>query len=579
MDGTRPDHLTWRHRAFVIVLALMMAGLALRLAQIQIIDHDRYVEEAAFTRYGAASVVAPRGAIVDATGYPLATSIDTWDVYLDSFLWRDRELAAEAATELAAALGLDAAEVLATGTRQDRGDVVLLRELPYEAGLELQRRGLWGVRTLPGSIRIYPEGDLASQLIGYVGLDGNGLWGIEADYDHELRGRPGRLVVESDPLGRPIAFTQRAARAPEAGGEVHLTVDRFIQAIVERHLDAALDQFESPSGSIVVMDPHTGAILALASRPATALAPSSLQLPQEELASLVRNRAVTDLYEPGSVFKTLTAAAAIDLGRVTPDSTYVDEGKVEIGGFTINNWNFTAYGEVTVTELLQRSLNTGAVWLSEEIGPRDFYRYITAFGIGELTHVGLSGEAEGIIRTPDDEDWYPVDLATNSFGQGLAATPLQVLTAINVFANGGSLMRPYVVSRIVTEDSVREFAPVTVRRVVSPATARTMARLMLDVVEGVAWHGARVPGYRVAGKTGTTIVSVPTGYDFDTTIASFAGFLPYEQPRISILVKIDQPGGERNLGGEVAAPVFSGVAADIMEYLNEPAGQLRAAAP
>ena len=578
MDGRRPDHLTWRHRVFTTVLALMMVGLAVRLAQIQIGDHDRYIEEAAFTRYGVASVTAPRGAIVDATGYPLATSVDTWDIYLDSFLWRDRERASGAAIALAATLGLDADEVLAAGTRQDRGDVVLQRDLPYEAGLALDRSALWGVRALPSSVRIYPEGNLASQLIGYVGLD-SGLWGIEADYDHELRGRPGQLVVESDPLGRPIAFTQRAARPPEAGGEVHLTIDRFVQAIAERHLDEALEQFEAPSGSIVVMDPRTGAILALASRPATGLAPDSLELPQDELASLVRNRAVTDLYEPGSVFKTLTAAAAIDLGRVTPDSTYVDKGRVDVGGFEIYNWDFSSYGEVTVTELLQRSLNTGAVWLSEEIGPQDFYRYLSAFGIGELTHVGLSGEAEGIVRTPDDSDWYPVDLATNSFGQGLAATPLQVLTAVNVFANGGSLMRPYVVSRIVTDERVREFDPVTVRQVVSPATARTMARLMLDVVEGVQWHGARVPGYRVAGKTGTTIVSVPTGYDFDTTIASFAGFLPYEAPHISVLVKIDQPGGERNLGGEVAAPVFSRVAADIMEYLNEPATQRRAAAP
>ena len=171
-----------------------------------------------------------------------------------------------------------------------------------------------------------------------------------------------------------------------------------------------------------------------------------------------------------------------------------------------------------------------------------------------------------------------VDLATNSYGQGLATTPLQVLTAINVFANGGKLMRPYIVSRIVTAESVREFDPVEVRQVISPATARTMADLMLAVVEGVQRHGARVPGYRVAGKTGTTIVSVPTGYDFDTTIATFAGFLPYEAPRISVLVKIDQPGGERNLGGEVAAPVFAALAADIMRYLDEPAAVSRAAA-
>lgn len=576
MDDLRPDHFTWRHRVLMGLLAMMMLGLVGRFAQIQILDHDRYVEEAAITRYGAVSVAAPRGAIIDATGYPVATSIDTWDIYLDSFLWQDRELALEAARGVAAALGLDVATVFAQGTSQQRGDVILLRDLPYGQGLELQRQALWGVRALPSSVRVYPAGDLASQLIGYVGLDGGGLWGIEADYDIELRGQPGRIVSERDPLGRPIAVAQRAERAPQVGAEVHLTLNRFIQAIVERHLDAALEQYDAPSGSIIVMDPQTGAVLAIASRPSTSLTPAALENPQ--LADLVRNRPVTDLYEPGSVFKTLTAAAAIDLGRVTPETTYIDTGRVEIGDREIQNWDFKAYGEVTVTELLQRSLNTGAVWLSEQIGAKDFYAYLAAFGIGEQTHIGLSGESDGIVRTPEDSDWYPIDLATNSYGQGLATTPLQVLTAINVFANGGKLMRPYIVSKIVTAESVREFDPVEVRQVISPATARTMADLMLAVVEGVQWHGARVPGYRVAGKTGTTIVSVPTGYDFDTTIATFAGFLPYEAPRISVLVKIDQPGGERNLGGEVAAPVFAALAADIMKYLDEPAAVSRAAA-
>ena len=573
MPDPRPDHLTWRHRVAVVAIALVFVGLVARLAQIQIIDHERYAEQAAFTRYGAVSVPAPRGAIIDATGYPLAISIDTWDIYVDSRLWQDSERAGEAAAGLGTALALDPGAVLATGTAQREGDVLVRRRVPYEQGLALREQSLWGVRALPSSVRLYPEGDLAGPLLGYVGLDGEGLWGIELDYDHMLQGRPGRVATERDSLGRPIAFARRVERPPSVGAEVHLTIDRSIQAIAERHLAAAIEQHQAPSGSIVVMDPRTGAVLALASQPAVAL--SSLDLDDPELASLVRNRPVTDLYEPGSVFKTLTTAAAIDLGRVTPQSTYIDEGKVEVGGYEIKNWDLRAYGEVTVTEFLQYSINTGAVWLSREIGAEDFYDYLAVFGIGERTHLGLSGEAEGIVRTPDDDAWYPVDLATNAFGQGLAATPLQVLTAVNVFANGGMLMRPYVVSKVVAAGETREFDPVEVRRVVSPATARTVARLMLDVVEGVPGHGARVPGYRVAGKTGTTIVSIPTGYDFDTTIASFAGFVPYEAPLVSILVKIDQPAGERNLGGEVAAPLFSRVAADIMEYLNVPASDRR----
>ena len=566
MPGRRPNHLTWRHRLLAAGVALLLVGLVVRLASIQLVQHEQYAAEAARTHSGAANVPAPRGAILDASGYPLATSIDTWDVYADSFLWRDAERASEAAQAVAAALGLDPAKVLADGTAQRQGDVVLRRGLPYEEGLALDEQGLWGVRLLPSSRRIYPEGDLAGSVVGYVGLDSTGLWGIESDFEQILRGKPGVVISERDPLGRPISFRTRSESAPQPGGEVQLTIDRFVQGIAERRLAEAVKQHSARGGSIVVMDPNTGAILAMASLPTVGA--SSIDLDDPKSLERVRNRALTDLYEPGSVIKTLTTAIALDTGKASLNSSYVDTGAVEVGTYTIKNWDFSANGPTTLTQYLQRSLNTGSVWLSGLIGARDFYRYMQRFGIGEQTHVGLSGEAEGLVRTPEHPDWYPVDLATNSYGQGLAATPLQVLTAVNVFANGGKLMRPYVVARTAGRDGERTFAPVEVRQVVSPETAKTMAHLMNQVVDGVENHGAQVPGYKVAGTTGTTLVSIPTGYDIDSTIASFAGFLPYEAPRVSILVKIDQPSGGLNLGGQVSAPVFSKVAADIMQYLD-----------
>jgi cell division protein FtsI/penicillin-binding protein 2 len=568
----RPSQLTWRHRALAAAVALAFVALIGRLALIQLVEHERYAEEAANARQGAASLPAPRGAILDATGFPLASSVDTWDVYVDAFLWRDVGKAAEAAEQLAAFLGggADARALLAAGTARRQGDVLVRRQLAYASGRELAALDLWGVRTLPSARRVYPEGDLAASIVGFVGLDPSGLWGVEADFDHVLSGKPGLVRSERDALGRPISFGGRTEREPVAGGEVQLTIDRFIQAIAERRLREAVTQHHATGGSIIVMDPHTGAVLGMASLPTVKLV--GIDLDDPKLAEQVRNRAVTDLYEPGSVLKTLTTAAAIDMGKVTPESTYVDTGRIDVAGSTakITNWDFSANGRVTLTQYLQRSLNTGSVWLSEQIGARNFYRYLHAFGLGEPTHIGLSGEADGLIREPDDPAWYPVDLATNSYGQGLAATPLQVLAAVNVFANGGRLMRPYVVSQVVTEREVRRFEPVEVRRPVAEATARTVGKMMLDVVEGVEWHGARVRGYLVAGKTGTTLVSIPTGYDLNTTIATFAGFLPYEQPRVSILVKIDQPSGGLNLGGQVAAPVFANAAADIMQYRNVP---------
>jgi cell division protein FtsI/penicillin-binding protein 2 len=534
------------------LVVLSFVALLGRLAQIQIVEHAKYVEEAALTHQGVDSVPAARGAILDATGFPLATSIDTWDVYVDAHLWQQTTQATAAATGLAQALKLDAKTLLATGTAQTGGDILVRRQLAYDQGIALEKLDLWGVRLLPSSRRAYPEGDLAGPVVGFVGIDGRGLWGAESDFDSVLAGKPGLKASEQDALGRPISFASYAEREPVAGGEVQLTIDRFIQGIAERRLKEALEQYKAKSGSIIVMDPVSGAVLALASAPTTG--PKSVNLNDPQLADRVRDRAITDLYEPGSVLKTLTTATALDLGKVTTASSYVDTGRVVVGTYTITNWDFSANGRVTLTEYLQKSLNTGSVWLSGLIGARDFYRYMQAFGLSEPTHIGLSGEADGLMRTPADGDWYPVDLATNSYGQGLAATPLQVLTAVNVFANGGRLMRPYIVSRVVTGDGVRTYQPVEVRRPVSAQTATTVGSLMHEVVDGVPLHGAKVP----------------TGYDLDTTIASFAGFLPYGAPRVSVLVKIDQPTGGLNLGGQVAAPVFSKVAADVMQYLSVP---------
>lgn len=565
---TRSDHLTWRHWIVTLLAIAALSIIVFRLYQVQIVDHNIYLERALQTRHGDYQVPAPRGVITDATGYPLAASVDTWDIYIDRFLWSDSNRAVPVAEELGALLKLDSEALLIKGTSATIGDILVKRDVSYEDGLEIRNLDLWGVRTLHSARRTYPENNLGRQVIGHVGIDGIGLWGIEADYDHLLRGQPGSYSSELDPFGRPIAFGGNTDNRPVRGGEVQLTIDRFIQEIVEKELERALEEFDSSSGSILVMNPRTGAILGMGSRPSTDITPSTLE--HQGLPDLVRNRPITDLYEPGSVFKTLTAAAAIDLGRVTPETTYFDEGVVVINSESIYNWDFQAHGEVNVRSILQKSLNTGAVWLSKQIGTRDFYDYLAAFGIGKPTYLGLSGEATGLLRQPSDPDWYPIDLATNSYGQGLAASPLQVLAAVNVFANGGQLMRPYIVSHVISENDVRTFDPVLVRQVVSIDTATKISALMNDVVDGVQWHRAQVDGYTVAGKTGTTIVSTADGYDFDTTIASFAGFLPHEAPEVSILVKIDEPSGDLTLGGQVAAPVFSRVASAIMEYLRIP---------
>ncbi len=324
---------------------------------------------------------------------------------------------------------------------------------------------------------------------------------------------------------------------------------------------------KASGGTIIVMDPRTGAILAMASRPSFKL--SQLTLDGKPQLDLFRNRAVTDLYEPGSVMKTITMASAIDMGKVTPGTTYFDSGVVTRGGYTFKNWDFSSNGTQTMTDVLQKSLNTGAIFLSDLLGATNLYSYLQRFGFGEATHSGLGGEAAGLMRTNKDTGWYPADLATNSYGQGLAATPLQVITAISATINGGRLMRPYIIQEVDSKQGRRLYEPVMVRQAISEASSRTMVSMLNEVVDGNPVHKAKVKGYHVGGKTGTTLVSIPTGYALDSTIASFVGFAPVEDPAFIMLVKIDQPQDDP-LGGIVAAPVFGRLAPQILSYLNVP---------
>ena len=561
-------HLSWRHWVVAILVIAGLLTIVGRLYQLQILENERYLNEAFNNRFTSSTVSAPRGLITDATGYPLAISKDTWDVYIDRYQWSDREKANESAYKISTFLGLDHDEIFQNGTISTFGDYLIYRDLDYKAGQFIIEQDLWGIRLIPSTVRQYPEGILGKQIIGEIGTDKHGLWGVESDFDHILRGQPGLLTFENDALGRPIAFTSTSLDiSPVPGSEIQLTIDRFIQSIAEKELENAVERYKASGGSILVMNPRTGAILAMASAHVNEIDNSDRK---ESLPNYIKNRTITDLYEPGSVLKTLTTATAIDLDLVNIDTTYEDTGSVNIDGTIIRNWDFQSHGKVTVREYLQKSLNTGAVWLATEIGKDSFYSYFENFGLGSPTHLGLSGEASGLMRTPSKKDWYRVDLAANSYGQGLSATPLQVLTAINSFANDGKLMRPYIVSKIITENEIREYQPVLVRQVVKEKTAKTMGRLMRDVVHGTTYHGARLKEHTVAGKTGTTIVSSDSGYDFNTTIATFAGFVPYELPIVSILVKIDTPEGDLRLGGQVAAPVFAKVAKEIMNYKQIP---------
>ena len=568
--GKANGRFTWRLAVLIAFLVLATGGLIARLAFIQIVHHDRYSLEAQAEHLDKQLIRSSRGAILDRNGFPLATTIDAFDVYVDRRAWREDtpDRPRSVANALAPLLGKSPESLLAKLKDDKEGPVGLVADgIEFEVGRDIQSRALPGISVVAATRRFYPEGDIASGLIGFLGRDHTGLAGLEADLDDLLGGTPGAIYFERDSIGRPIAFGESRVEPGEPGADVKLTIDRYIQRLVETELDKQLKDHEASGGSIIVMDPKTGAILAMASRPSFKL--SELSLEGRPQLDLFRNRGVTDLYEPGSVMKTITMAAAIDMALVSPGTTYYDGGSVTKGGYTFKNWDFSVNGIQTMSDVLQKSLNTGAIWVSDRLGPTNLYTYLQRFGFGESTHSGMGGEATGLLRTNKDSGWYPADLATNAYGQGIAATPLQVITAISAVINGGKLMRPYVIQEVDSQDGRRIYEPVTVRQTISAKASQTMVSMLNDVVEGNPVHKAKVKGYHVGGKTGTTLVSIPTGYALDSTIASFVGFAPVEDPAFIMLVKIDQPQDDP-LGGIVAAPVFGKLAPQILSYLNVP---------
>jgi len=472
-------------RLGVVVVLLLIATLGLvgRLAHLQLLSHQEYQAQAQDEHQDSLVLNPRRGAILDRNGYPLAASVDAYDVLVDSQVWDDPAQAQQRAEALANLVNRPPQYILTDLSTSITREVIVGRGLDYQGSLRVEDLGLPGVRLVRTSRRVYPEGNLAASLIGFIGRDNVGLAGLEADYDRDFSGAAGSLSYDRDGLGNKIALRYSERVPPEPGADVILTIDRYMQRMAERELDATIEKHEASGGTIIIMDPRTGAILAMASRPSFDL--TNLDLSDESIMDLYRNRAITDLYEPGSVFKAVTMAAALDAGLVSPESVYVDEGVARISGWTIVNWDHGAHGTQTATQILVKSLNTGAVWLGELLEPDRFYDYVFRFGFGQPTGVGLAGEAAGQVRTPAEDEWSEVDMATNSFGQGVNVTPLQLITAISTIANDGLLMRPYVVQEIRHGDERQVFQPVEVRQVVTADAANTLTHMMDAVVDGI----------------------------------------------------------------------------------------------
>ena len=556
----------WRMRVVVMILITLALVLVGRLVMLQIVEHQRH--EAAADRVWQIETKGPRGSILDRNGFPLATSVDTWEVHVDTRIWgRNNFQPTEASARLAYLLRADESQVLSLAASADGNDA-LIAYVQYYAGAAIHAERLYGVTVRKTSTRRYVEGRMAAPVIGIVGRDEQGLAGLEYSLDGDLAGETGLLIYEQDGLGQPIPFGARLELPYVEGADVVLTIDRNLQRIAEQALNEAVRRWQAIGGVVMIADPRNGDILAVATMPA--YNPEQLDLGGEEFdIGVLRSRAASDIYEPGSVFKVITMAAGLDAKVVTPWTTFIDTGAAVVGDRTIRNFDLSWHGEQTMTQVLQRSLNTGTVWLAQQMGPRIFYEYVDKFGFGQLTDSGLPGESEGLLTTVGDLSWSPVQFATTSFGQGIAVTPLQVVQAYMAIANGGELVRPRIVRATISEGDVGEVAPTFGAQVISAETAATLIHMMQAVVDGVQGHPAQTPGWPVAGKSGTTDVLLDGEYSNETSLASFAGFAPVDDPRIVVLVRIDRPRGE-TYGGVVAAPVFSDIVSRSLPYLGVP---------
>jgi len=402
---------------------------------------------------------------------------------------------------------------------------------------------------------------MMGQLLGFANYENVGAYGIEGGYEQVLKGKPGIIIAESDPDGNPIVLGQRQISDPEDGGDLTLTIDSSIQLMVERELKKGMEEHRAEAASAIVMDPNTGAILAWASFPNY----DPNEFYKTEVA-LLKDPLVGSTYEPGSTFKILTAAIGIDTGVVTPDSWANLPGCALKYGRTICNYNSVGYSHQTVVDTLMHSSNVGAMWIAEKFGPQKYYDYLKRFGMGVPTGVDLQGEAEGIVRWQENKDWIPLDMMTNSFGQSIAVTPLQLVTAVSAVANGGNLIKPYIVAKITREDKViKETKPEIVRKnVIKPESAKTTTDMLVQAVRKGETRLADVKGYRVAGKTGTS-----TLYDSSLTIGSTIAYAPADNPRFLVYVRYDKT-KDTPWGSNTAAPVVKTITENLFSRFNIP---------
>ncbi len=557
-----------KHRIYLVAVLMVGIGAVLvgQLIRWQIVEHHVFVAMAEAEHQDELVIPPRRGEIRDASGYLLAAEVMEYDISASPKIISNP---AKTAARLAPLLDKSEDELLSL-IRGGATWVPLVNGASRTVGETIMEWDIVGLKAEPSTKRIYPESDLGAHFIGFVNGNGYGFYGVEGYYDTMLRGRPGYYRGERTPFGDIIPMAGADFTPPVSGPTLQLTINRSVQHFVEAELQRSVGMYRAQGGTIVVLNPKTGAVIAMANYPSYNL--NQYAVTDERLFT---NGITSEQYEPGSIFKMITMAAGLDANVVLPETTLYDGGSLEVGGPVIYNWDRQAHGMVDMTDILAQSLNVGVAQVAVALSPERFYTYVKRFGFGRLTEIDLSNEGPGTLKTPQDATWHQSDLAANSYGQGIAVTPIQMAASVGAIANDGLLMKPYIVQRITDAERDVEVKPTVVRRAISEHTARTLTDMLVESLD-MSGSEARLNGYQVAGKTGTAEIPIPGGYHPTLTIASFVGYLPADDPQLAILVTIDRPTTSR-WGGKTAAPTFRRLAQQLTILLDIPPDDIRLA--
>jgi len=547
-------------RLLSILFIFTLAFLALigRLIWLQVIEHNTLLKLAGNQHNINIKLQANRGNIYDRNFHPLSANLKTGSIYANP---KEIEDSRSLIRSLKPYLGIEK-KVLTEKLKSSSPFVWLKRKIDYAQAQKIMDLGLKGIGMLTESRRFYPNNQLASHMLGFVGIDNEGLEGLEMKFNSFLSGTPGYSYAFRDAKARRIFSKHSGLIPPSDGYNLVLTIDEVIQHIAEKELDRTFSDSEAAAATVIVMNPTSGDILALANRPAFDLNNFNISEPDSR-----RNRAVTDILEPGSVFKVITASAALEEEVVSLEREFFcEEGLYNVGGHILHDHH--PYGKLTFRQVIELSSNIGTVKTAQLLGKEKLYSFIKLFGFGSKTNIELPGEVVGIIRP--SERWSGISIAAIPIGQEVAVTPIQLVRALSVIANGGMLVKPRIVLSIQDSQGevVKNFEPEKPKRIISSSTASFMTEILEGVVERGTGKRAQLSEYRACGKTGTAQKLEPDGrYSHSKYVASFMGFAPASDPRVAVLVCVDEPKGAY-YGGSVAAPAFKRITEDVLRYMK-----------